>query len=49
MEQRFDDLDSPLPRRHGTHTPTPYSPSLEAAIIPDKAAIAQAIRDLVAE
>ncbi len=49
MEQSFDDLDAPIARLNGVHTPTPYSPSLESAIIPDNAAIATAIRDLVAE
>ena len=49
MEQSFDDLDAPIARLNGVHTPTPYSPSLENAIIPDNAAIAKAIRDLIAE
>ena len=49
MEKGFDDLDAPIARLNGAHTPTPYSPSLESAIIPDSAAIARAIRDLVAE
>jgi 2-oxoisovalerate dehydrogenase E1 component len=45
----FDDLDAPIRRLNGAHAPTPYSPPLEAAVIPDAAAVAQAIRDLVAE
>jgi 2-oxoisovalerate dehydrogenase E1 component len=45
----FDDLDAPIRRLNGAWTPTPYSPSLEAAVVPTPAAIAQAIRDLVAE
>jgi 2-oxoisovalerate dehydrogenase E1 component len=49
MEQGFDDLDAPIRRLHGTHTPTPYSPPLERAIVPDSDAIAQAIRDVLAE
>ena len=49
MEQGFDDLDAPIARLNGLHTPTPYSPTLENAIIPDDASIARAIRDLVAE
>lgn len=49
MEQGFDDLDAPIARLNGVHTPTPYSPSLESAIIPDNAAIEKSIRDLVAE
>ena len=49
MENGFDDLDAPIARLNGDHTPTPYSPTLENAIIPDGAAIAGAIRNLVAE
>jgi len=49
MDQAFDDLDAPVRRLNGAHTPTPYSPPLEAALIPNVAAIAQAIRDLAAE
>jgi 2-oxoisovalerate dehydrogenase E1 component len=49
MEQAFDDLDAPVRRLNGSHTPTPYSPPLEAALIPSVANIAQAIRDLAAE
>jgi 2-oxoisovalerate dehydrogenase E1 component len=45
----FDDLDAPIRRLNGAHTPTPYSPPLEGAIVPDGDAIARAIRDLVAE
>ena len=45
----FDDLDAPIRRLHGALTPTPYSPALEAAVVPNAVAIAQAIRDLLAE
>ncbi|HZJ15350.1 MAG TPA: dehydrogenase E1 component subunit alpha/beta [Chthoniobacteraceae bacterium] len=45
----FDDLDAPIRRLNGLHTPTPYSPSLEAAVVPNSETIAQAIRDLFAE
>jgi 2-oxoisovalerate dehydrogenase E1 component len=45
----FDDLDAPIRRLNGAHTPTPYSPPLEAAVVPNVDMIAQAIRDLVAE
>jgi 2-oxoisovalerate dehydrogenase E1 component len=45
----FDDLDAPIRRLNGAHTPTPYSPSLEEAVVPSADAIAQAIRDLVSE
>jgi 2-oxoisovalerate dehydrogenase E1 component len=45
----FDDLDAPIRRLNGLHTPIPYSPPLEQAVVPDVAAVARAIRDLVAE
>jgi pyruvate/2-oxoglutarate/acetoin dehydrogenase E1 component len=45
----FDDLDAPIRRLNGLHTPTPYSPPLEAAVVPDVDAIVRAVRDLVAE
>ncbi len=45
----FDDLDAPIQRLNGAFTPTPYSPTLEAAVVPNADTIAQAIRDLVAE
>ncbi len=45
----FDDLDAPIRRLNGVHTPTPYSPPLEAAVVPSVEAIVGAIRDLVAE
>jgi 2-oxoisovalerate dehydrogenase E1 component len=45
----FDALDAPIRRLNGAHTPTPYSPPLEGAVVPGPDAIAQAIHDLVAE
>lgn len=48
-DQGFDDLDAPIRRLNGAFTPTPYSPTLEAAIVPNPTTIAQAIRDLVKE
>ena len=45
----FDDLDAPIRRVNGVHTPTPYSPPLEAAVVPDVETIARAIRDLIPE
>jgi 2-oxoisovalerate dehydrogenase E1 component len=48
-DRGFDDLDAPIRRLNGVHTPTPYSPTLESAVVPDVEAIARAIRDLVAE
>jgi 2-oxoisovalerate dehydrogenase E1 component len=48
-DRGFDDLDAPIRRLNGAHTPTPYSPPLETAVVPNVDAIARAIRDLVAE
>jgi 2-oxoisovalerate dehydrogenase E1 component len=48
-DHSFDDLDAPIRRLNGLHTPTPYSPPLEQAVVPGADAIAQAIRDLAAE
>ena len=45
----FDDLDAPPQRLNGAHTPTPYSPTLEAAVVPNVQTITQAIRDVLAE
>ena len=45
----FDELDAPIRRLNGIHTPTPYSPPLEAAVVFDTEAIVKAIRDLLAE
>jgi len=49
MEKGFDDLDAPVMRLNGLHTPTPYSPALEAAVVPNPQTILQSIRDLLAE
>jgi 2-oxoisovalerate dehydrogenase E1 component len=48
-ERGFDDLDAPIRRLNGLHTPVPYSPPLEAAVVPNRDKIVQAIRDLLAE
>jgi len=48
-EGGFDDLDAPIRRVTGVFSPTPYSPSLEAAVIPNKQTILLAIRSLVRE
>ncbi len=48
-DKGFDHLDAPIRRLNGVFAPTPYSPCLEAAVVPSQAAIAQAIRNLVAE
>jgi 2-oxoisovalerate dehydrogenase E1 component len=45
----FDELDAPIKRLNGLHTPTPYSPPLEAAVVPDTAGVERAIRELLAE
>jgi 2-oxoisovalerate dehydrogenase E1 component len=45
----FDDLDAPIRRINGVHTPTPYSPPLEAAVVPNVESITRAIRDLIRE
>jgi 2-oxoisovalerate dehydrogenase E1 component len=45
----FDDLDAPIRRVNGLHTPTPYSPTLETAVVPSVEAITKAIRKLVKE
>jgi 2-oxoisovalerate dehydrogenase E1 component len=49
VDLAFDDLDAPIRRLNGSHTPTPYSPPLEAAVVPNTGTITQAIRDLMAE
>jgi 2-oxoisovalerate dehydrogenase E1 component len=48
-DRGFDDLDAPIRRLNGAQTPTPYSPPLESAVVPNVEAIAHAIRELVAE
>ncbi len=45
----FDELDAPIRRLNGAHTPTPYSPPLETAVVPSTEIITQAIRDLCDE
>lgn len=49
VQRGFDDLDAPIMRLNGAFTPVPYSPPLEAAVVPNPQTIAQAIRDLLAE
>jgi 2-oxoisovalerate dehydrogenase E1 component len=48
-ERGFDELDAPIRRLNGKPSPTPYSPTLEAVVVPNAETIAQAIRDLCAE
>jgi len=45
----FDDLDAPIRRLNGAFAPTPYSPPLEAAVVPNTQSIARALRELIAE
>ena len=43
----FDFLDAPIRRVTGAAAPTPYSPPLEAAVVPSQAALADAMRQLI--
>jgi 2-oxoisovalerate dehydrogenase E1 component len=45
----FDFLDAPIRRINGAYAPTPYSPTLEAAVVPNVEGIATAIRRLITE
>jgi pyruvate/2-oxoglutarate/acetoin dehydrogenase E1 component len=45
----FNDLDAPIRRVNGAFAPTPYSPSLESAVVPSADDIEKAIRDLMLE
>ena len=47
MERGFDDLDAPVARLNGAHTPTPYSPPLEKAVTPQTGEIVDAVRRLL--
>jgi 2-oxoisovalerate dehydrogenase E1 component len=49
VEIGFDELDAPIRRLNGMHTPTPYSPSLESTVVPGVDEIVRAIRDLAGE
>lgn len=48
-DRGFNDLDAPIRRVNGLFTPTPYSPSLESAVVPDAKQIAAAVRSLAKE
>lgn len=48
-DRGFNDLDAPIKRLNGVFTPTPYSPPLEKAVVPQPEEIAAAIRDLMNE
>jgi 2-oxoisovalerate dehydrogenase E1 component len=45
----FDDLDAPIKRFHGAFSPTPYSPTLERAVVPQAADVLNAVRELARE
>lgn len=45
----FNDLDAPIRRVGGAFCPTPYSPSLESAVVPQVADIAEAVKALMRE
>lgn len=49
VDEGFNDLDAPIRRVNGAFCPTPYSPELEAAVVPQPAEIAAAIRSLIQE
>jgi 2-oxoisovalerate dehydrogenase E1 component len=49
VDEGFNDLDAPIRRLTGAHCPTPYSPCLEQAVVPQARNIVQAIRDLLQE
>jgi 2-oxoisovalerate dehydrogenase E1 component len=48
-DRGFDDLDAPIRRVNGLHTPTPYSPTLEAAVVPKLDDLVNSVRDLLNE
>jgi len=48
-DRGFNDLDAPIKRINGVFTPTPYSPPLEKAVVPQPEEIVQAIKDLMSE
>jgi 2-oxoisovalerate dehydrogenase E1 component len=45
----FNDLDAPIRRLTGAFCPTPYSPALEAAVVPSPGDIVAAVRELMKE
>jgi 2-oxoisovalerate dehydrogenase E1 component len=49
IDAGFDDLDAPIRRLHGAFTPTPYSPPLEKAVVPQVEDIERAILELLEE
>jgi 2-oxoisovalerate dehydrogenase E1 component len=49
MEQGFYELDAPVRRLNGAFVPGPYSPPLEAAVIPTAQSIVKAAQELMVE
>lgn len=49
IDDGFDDLDAPIRRLHGAFTPTPYSPPLEKAVVPQVEDIERAMLALLEE
>lgn len=49
VDRGFDDLDAPIRRLNGAFAPTPYSPTLEAAVVPNVDDVVQAVQNLMAE
>lgn len=49
VDAGFNDLDAPIKRLTGAHCPTPYSPPLDNAVVPQPKEIAAAVRELMAE
>ncbi len=49
VDKGFDELDAPIRRLNGSFTPTPYSPTLENAIVPKVDDIVREVKDLMAE
>jgi 2-oxoisovalerate dehydrogenase E1 component len=49
MEQGFYELDAPVRRVNGAFVPAPYSPPLEAAVVPNPQNIAKAAQALLVE
>ncbi|HEV3145695.1 MAG TPA: dehydrogenase E1 component subunit alpha/beta [Gemmataceae bacterium] len=49
IDAGFDDLNAPIRRLHGAFTPTPYSPTLEKAVVPQVEDIERAILELLKE
>jgi 2-oxoisovalerate dehydrogenase E1 component len=45
----FNDLDAPIKRLNGAFTPTPYSPTLEKAVVPSVEDVIRSIRVLLEE